>query len=120
MKFSCYDVATAMKAVEVLKERGISEERVIFIDLVRPSAICRPPVASYSSAASLARAAIASPEGLKTFCTTYPSLRVVSLAFHPLPPSLLLAFLCSLSLSPYRLAKNHLLLAPDCLTDRRI
>ncbi|KAI0753599.1 hypothetical protein BC629DRAFT_1179353 [Irpex lacteus] len=42
-------IATAIKAVEVPKEPGISEERVIVIDLIAP------------------------PEGLKTFCTTYPS-----------------------------------------------
>ncbi|KAI0753597.1 uracil phosphoribosyltransferase-domain-containing protein [Irpex lacteus] len=45
---------SAMKAVEVLKEHGVPEERIIFINL------------------------ISSPEGLKTFCTTYPSLRVIT------------------------------------------
>lgn len=45
---------SAMKAVEVLIEHGVPEERIIFINL------------------------IASPEGLTTFCTRYPSLRVIT------------------------------------------
>jgi len=45
---------SAMKAVEVLIEHGVPEERIIFINL------------------------IASPEGLKTFCGKYPTLRVIT------------------------------------------
>ncbi|THH29553.1 hypothetical protein EUX98_g4629 [Antrodiella citrinella] len=44
---------SAMKAVEVIMEAGVPEDRIIFINL------------------------ISSPEGLKTFCTRFPSLRVV-------------------------------------------
>jgi uracil phosphoribosyltransferase len=42
-----------MKAVEVLIEHGVPEERIIFINL------------------------IAAPEGLRNFCGKYPALRVV-------------------------------------------
>ncbi|KAF9468772.1 armadillo/beta-catenin/plakoglobin [Collybia nuda] len=45
---------SAMKAVEVLIENGVPEERIIFINL------------------------IASPEGLTTFCARYPTLRVIT------------------------------------------
>jgi len=45
---------SAMKAVEVLIEHGVPEERIIFINL------------------------IASPEGLNKFCTKYPQLRVIT------------------------------------------
>ncbi|KAF9813042.1 hypothetical protein IEO21_05778 [Rhodonia placenta] len=45
---------SAMKAVEVIMEHGVPEERIIFINL------------------------IASPEGLRNFCTKYPALRVIT------------------------------------------
>ncbi|KAN0097932.1 Uracil phosphoribosyltransferase domain containing protein [Tylopilus felleus] len=45
---------SAIKAVEVLKEHGVPEERIIFINL------------------------IAAPEGLKAFCTKFPVLRVIT------------------------------------------
>ncbi|PPQ95850.1 hypothetical protein CVT26_015980 [Gymnopilus dilepis] len=45
---------SAMKAVEVLMEHGVPEERIIFINL------------------------IAAPEGLKAFCTRFPSLKVIT------------------------------------------
>ena len=41
-------------AVEVLKSRGVPEERILFLNL------------------------IASPEGIKNFATKFPSLRVVT------------------------------------------
>jgi uracil phosphoribosyltransferase len=49
---------SAIKAVEVLQEHGVPEERIIFINL------------------------ISSPEGLKTFCSKFPMLRVVQSTFH--------------------------------------
>lgn len=45
---------SAMKAVEVLMEHGVPEERIIFINL------------------------IAAPEGLTTFCSRFPSLKVIT------------------------------------------
>ncbi|KAF9236420.1 uracil phosphoribosyltransferase-domain-containing protein [Melanogaster broomeanus] len=45
---------SAMKAVEVLREHGVPEERIIFINL------------------------IAAPEGLQAFCTKFPGLRVIT------------------------------------------
>ncbi|EIW62273.1 PRTase-like protein [Trametes versicolor FP-101664 SS1] len=45
---------SAIKAVEVLKEHGVPEERIIFVNL------------------------IASPEGLKNFCTKYPTTKVIT------------------------------------------
>ncbi|KAF8306239.1 PRTase-like protein [Clavulina sp. PMI_390] len=45
---------SAMKAVEVLKEAGVPEERIIFINL------------------------ISAPEGLRNFCGRFPSLRVIT------------------------------------------
>ncbi|KIP10548.1 hypothetical protein PHLGIDRAFT_100931 [Phlebiopsis gigantea 11061_1 CR5-6] len=45
---------SAIKAVDVLKEHGVPEERIIFINL------------------------ISSPEGLKTFCGKFPQTRVIT------------------------------------------
>ncbi|KAG6905010.1 Uracil phosphoribosyltransferase, synthesizes UMP from uracil [Tephrocybe rancida] len=45
---------SAMKAVEVLMEHGVPEDRIIFVNL------------------------IASPEGLTTFCGKYPQLKVIT------------------------------------------
>ncbi|CAG7848156.1 Uracil phosphoribosyltransferase Short=UPRTase; AltName: Full=Pyrimidine-degrading protein 16; AltName: Full=UMP pyrophosphorylase; AltName: Full=Uracil catabolism protein 6 [Serendipita indica DSM 11827] len=45
---------SAKKAVEVLKEAGVAEDRIIFINL------------------------ISSPEGLKTFCSSFPLCRVIT------------------------------------------
>ncbi|KAI0368470.1 PRTase-like protein [Pilatotrama ljubarskyi] len=45
---------SAIKAVEVLKDHGVPEERIIFINL------------------------IAAPEGLKNFCTKYPLTKVIT------------------------------------------
>ncbi|KAH6899461.1 armadillo/beta-catenin/plakoglobin [Coprinopsis sp. MPI-PUGE-AT-0042] len=45
---------SAIKAVEVLIEHGVPEERIIFVNL------------------------IAAPEGLKVFCEKYPSLKVIT------------------------------------------
>ncbi|KAF9224487.1 PRTase-like protein [Gyrodon lividus] len=45
---------SAMKAVDILKDHGVPEERIIFINLM------------------------ASPEGLKTFCTKFPAIRVIT------------------------------------------
>ncbi|KAH8827259.1 uracil phosphoribosyltransferase-domain-containing protein [Flagelloscypha sp. PMI_526] len=45
---------SAMKAVEVLQESGVPEDRIVFINL------------------------ISSPEGLKRFCETFPKLRVIT------------------------------------------
>ncbi|KAF8505080.1 PRTase-like protein [Hysterangium stoloniferum] len=45
---------SAMKAVEVLLAEGVPEERIIFVNL------------------------ISAPEGLNTFCTRFPALRVIT------------------------------------------
>lgn len=45
---------SAIKAVEVLAEHGVPEERIIFINL------------------------ISAPEGLRAFCARYPQLRVIT------------------------------------------
>ncbi|KAF8709198.1 PRTase-like protein, partial [Rhizoctonia solani] len=45
---------SAIKAVEVLKEAGVLEERIMFLNL------------------------IASPEGIRTFCGKYPALRMIT------------------------------------------
>jgi len=45
---------SAIKAVEVLLEHGVPEQRIIFVNL------------------------IAAPEGLRNFCTKYPALRVIT------------------------------------------
>jgi len=45
---------SAIKAVEVLLEHGVPEQRIIFVNL------------------------IAAPEGLRNFCTKFPSLRVIT------------------------------------------
>lgn len=45
---------SAIKAVEVLKEAGVAEERIMFLNL------------------------IASPEGIRAFCGKYPALRMIT------------------------------------------
>jgi len=45
---------SAIKAVEVLKDHNVPEERIIFLNL------------------------ISSPEGIHTFCTKFPKLRVIT------------------------------------------
>jgi uracil phosphoribosyltransferase len=64
-----------MKAVEVLKEAGVLEERIIFVNLVSNPHISVEVYANYV-------AQISAPEGLKTFCARFPQCRVVS----PGPP----------------------------------
>ena len=60
---------SAMKAVEVLKEHGVPEERMIFINLV--ATFVRGTFVALTSCK------IAAPEGLQAFCTKFPALRVV-------------------------------------------
>jgi len=61
-----------MKAVEVLKEAGVLEERIIFVNLV--STPYNPAETSTNYIYQ-----ISAPEGLKTFCARFPQCRVVSL-----------------------------------------
>lgn len=61
-----------MKAVEVLLDNGVPEERIIFINLVRDLEILQLYLLRVGSSVQ-----ISSPEGLKAFCAKYPSLRVV-------------------------------------------
>lgn len=61
-----------MKAVEVLMEHGVPEERIIFINLVSGL-----ETGKCGLGAEIVPLQIASPEGLRTFCTKYPLLRVV-------------------------------------------
>jgi len=65
-----------MKAVEVLMEHGVPEERIIFINLVDNF--------THTSLYPFSYCQIASPEGLTTFCAKYPQLKVVCSTFLPL------------------------------------
>ena len=65
---------SAMKAVEVLIEHGVPEERIIFINLVRTFT---GQIQSLAQILTFFCSQIASPEGLTTFCAKYPSLKVV-------------------------------------------
>lgn len=81
---------SAIKAVEVLKEHGVPEERIIFVNLVRvldldSIAWVRFRVGSRAQMKGpwklilrVRFTQIASPEGLKNFCTKYPTTKVVS------------------------------------------
>lgn len=61
-------------AVEVLKSRGVPEERILFLNL------------------------IASPEGIANFATKFPRLRVVTAFVDQVcVPFLLILFECSLT-----------------------
>jgi hypothetical protein len=73
---------SAMKAVEVIMEHGVPEERIIFINLV---GVRLPPLV-YFGMAHVGRAQISAPEGLKRFAARYPSLRVVCCVSPPIPP----------------------------------
>jgi len=62
-----------MKAVEVIMEHGVPEDRIIFINLVRV-----PFHASEIFAISKSgRVKVSSPQGLRAFASRYPSLKVV-------------------------------------------
>jgi uracil phosphoribosyltransferase len=59
-----------MKAVEVIMEHGVPEDRIIFINLVR--ALC-----SIVRDDRCGGAQVSAPEGLKSFTARYPSVKVV-------------------------------------------
>ena len=62
---------SAIKAVEVLMEHGVPEERIIFVNLVS-----HPP--THLNTFRLAwLCQISAPEGLRNFCSKFPQLRVV-------------------------------------------
>ena len=60
-----------MKAVEVIMEHGVPEDRIIFINLVRV------PFHGYGKSRFQISVKVSSPQGLRTFATRYPSLKVV-------------------------------------------
>jgi uracil phosphoribosyltransferase len=72
---------SAIKAVEVLKEHGVPEERIIFINLVRALLNGRCRIDDFPNQVS-------APEGLKTFCSKFPLLRVV--CWLPIEPDMVL------------------------------
>jgi uracil phosphoribosyltransferase len=63
-----------MKAVEVIMEHGVPEDRIIFINLVGVRLL---PLSYFGMSSCGERAQISAPEGLKRFAARYPSLRVV-------------------------------------------
>ncbi|KAH9054145.1 uracil phosphoribosyltransferase-domain-containing protein [Lactarius vividus] len=65
---------SAMKAVEVIMEHGVPEDRIIFINLVRVPfrGIERSEISNVGGVK------VSSPQGLRTFATRYPSLKVVT------------------------------------------
>ena len=65
---------SAMKAVEVIMEHGVPEDRIIFINLVGVRLL---PLSYFGMSSCGERAQISAPEGLKRFAARYPSLRVV-------------------------------------------
>ena len=75
---------SAIKAVEVILEHGVPEDRIIFINLVRIARMYETGrgrlycVYSRSLGPVIVHVQIASPEGLRNFCTKYPTTRVVS------------------------------------------
>ena len=75
---------SAIKAVEVILEHGVPEDRIIFINLVRIVGMYETgrgrPYCVYSRSLGpvIVHVQIASPEGLRNFCTKYPTTRVVS------------------------------------------
>jgi uracil phosphoribosyltransferase len=60
-----------MKAVEVIMEHGVPEDRIVFINLVRV------PFHDLQTSRIQISVKISSPQGLRTFATRYPSLKVV-------------------------------------------
>ena len=67
-----------MKAVEVIMEHGVPEDRIIFINLVRALSTISTfiPLTIHRL---LVPMKIAAPEGLNNFCSRFPQTRVVSL-----------------------------------------
>jgi len=61
-----------MKAVEVIMEHGVPEDRIIFINLVRVALLDSILWDSLSR-----KVQVSAPEGLKRFTARYPSLKVV-------------------------------------------
>ena len=71
---------SAMKAVEVIMEHGVPEDRIIFINLVGAA------FHLYSISFDISymgRTQISAPEGLKKFAGRYPSLKVARPRFLP-------------------------------------
>jgi uracil phosphoribosyltransferase len=62
-----------MKAVEVIMEHGVPEDRIIFINLVR--AVHSPYSILWVDRSRGTQ--VSAPEGLKRFTARYPSLKVV-------------------------------------------
>jgi uracil phosphoribosyltransferase len=62
-----------MKAVEVLMEHGVPQERIVFINLVRNVSSSLWGIGMIYSCKQ-----IAAPEGLKTFYSRFPHVKVVT------------------------------------------
>jgi len=60
-----------MKAVEVIMEHGVPEDRIIFINLVRALSIL------LFTMTDVGVGQVSAPEGLKSFTARYPSVKVV-------------------------------------------
>jgi hypothetical protein len=71
-----------MKAVEVIMEHGVPEDRIIFINLVRGAL---HTLLSVFRDGSCPRVQVSAPQGLKAFTTRYPALKVVGLLLPSLP-----------------------------------
>jgi uracil phosphoribosyltransferase len=62
-----------MKAVEVIMEHGVPEDRIIFINLVRALSALLSIVCDDRCGG----AQVSAPEGLKSFTARYPLVKVV-------------------------------------------
>lgn len=63
-----------MKAVEVIMEHEVPEDRIIFINLVRALSLYLRSIFRHDR---FGRAQVSAPEGLKTFTSRYPLVKVV-------------------------------------------
>jgi hypothetical protein len=69
---------SAMKAVEVVMEHGVPEDRIIFINLVRALSLYLHSIFRHDQ---FGGAQVSAPEGLKTFTSRYPLVKVVGYFF---------------------------------------
>jgi hypothetical protein len=69
---------SCLKAIEVLLEHGVKEEKILFLNLVS----CKHLSALSMAFVAFANCKIASPLGIKAVTAKFPKMKTVSLGMH--------------------------------------
>jgi hypothetical protein len=101
-----------MKAVEVIMEHEVPEDRIIFINLVRALSLYLRSIFRHDR---FGRAQVSAPEGLKTFTSRYPLVKVVG-PFSPVLVSLGNVFFFRLLGGLTTVSMSELISSPDWVT----